>query len=190
MISASSLCLGACGNSNNDTFPQNGSQALAGGIATTATSNTTTSKNDRDNDGDHNDDDEKVLYFGHRANMDDRRISVALVRRYFAAAASEDGAEACPLLAPFIAESVAERDGHAAPLRGKTCAGVMSKLFKLHHQLLTEKNATLKIMAIRVEGTRALAVLEFSTIPEVRQLTERRVGNTWKLITILDGILE
>ncbi len=184
----------ACGGAR--TTPHGTANAAAtdggggGGGSTNALGGSSTHNNDRDNDGDHNDDDEKVLYFGHAADATDQRISLALVTRYFALAATGDGAKACSLLVPFIAESVAENDGHSPALRGKTCAVVMSKLFKLHHRSLAEKNATLKAIEVRVESDRALVVLEFPTIPEVRQITERRVGSTWKLLDLLDGILE
>ncbi len=105
-----------------------------GSASTTAAPNFSTHKNDRDNDGDHNDDDEKVLHYGHAASPSDRRASVALVTRYFAVAAAENGAAACSMLVPFIAEAVAEQDGKSPPLLGKTCAVVMSKLFRLHHR--------------------------------------------------------
>jgi hypothetical protein len=162
-----------------------------GKAATTAPPpNFSTRHNDRDNDGDHNDDDGKVLYFGHAADAADRENSIALVTRYFTAAAGGDGAAGCSMLAPFIAESVAENDGQAPPLLGKTCPVVLGKLFKLHHQLLDEKHATLRVIGVRVEGDRALVILDFPTIPEVRQMPERRIGGRWWLLDLLDGILE
>jgi hypothetical protein len=147
-------------------------------------------KNDRDNDNDNNDDDAGVLYYGKAADTTDRQISVGLVTRYFAAAAAENGTEACTMLIPFIAESVAEDYGHTSALHGKSCSVVMSMLFKQHHALLATKHATLKVIEVRVNGDKALAILEFPTIPEVRQITERREGRTWKLQDLLDEILE
>ena len=66
----------------------------------------------------------------------------------------------------------------------------MSKLFKLHHKPLAAKNASLRVLAVRVEGQKALVVLGFPNIPEVRQITARRVAGTWRLLDLLDGILE
>lgn len=152
--------------------------------------NYSTHNNDRDNDGDHNDDDGKVLYFGHPAAPADRRDSVALVTGYFSAAAAEDGARACTMLVPFIAESVPEDYGHTPGLEGHTCAAVLTKLFRVHHPELVMKQATLRIMTVRVEGDRALVVFDFPKIPEVRQITERRVNGRWRLLDLLDGILE
>jgi hypothetical protein len=33
-------------------------------------------------------------------------------------------------------------------------------------------------------------VLDFPAIPVVRLMTERRVGHTWRLLELLDGMLE
>jgi hypothetical protein len=184
------LGVAACGCSSKHTASQGHANAATGGTSATASSNFSTHKNDRDNDGDNNDDDEHVLDFGHAANAADSQTITALVRHYFAAAAAEDGATACSLLAPFIAESVVENYGRAPALRGKTCAAVMAKLFKHHHQELANKDATLKVIRVGVEGDKSLVALEFPTIPEVRQVTARRNGNAWKLLTLLDGILE
>jgi hypothetical protein len=144
--------------------------------------------NDRDNDGDKNDDDEKVLDYGHAANAADNQAITALVRRYYAAAAAEDGAKACSLLYPFIAEAIVENYANTA-LQGKTCAAVMAKLFKEHHQLLTGESVTLKFVRVRVEGGKALAVISFP-VPEVRQISARLYGGRWKILDLLDGILE
>jgi hypothetical protein len=43
---------------------------------------------------------------------------------------------------------------------------------------------------VRVEGDKALAVMSFSTLPEVRQISARRDGATWKILQLLDGIIE
>lgn len=177
------LALAGCGGSSGHVAPGLGS-------ASATQPNFSTQHNDRDNDGDHNDDDGKVLFYGHAADAGDRNASSTLVKRYFAAAAAENGAQACALLVRFVAESVPEEDGHSPQLHGKTCAVVMSKLFKLHHKPLAAKNASLRVLAVRVEGQKALVVLGFPNIPEVRQITARRVAGTWRLLDLLDGILE
>jgi hypothetical protein len=164
-----------------------GSSMSHGSTATTAS----TTKRDRDNDNDNNDDDAHVLYYGRAPSAPERQAIVSLVTSYYAASAAEDGAKGCTLLMPFVAESVAENYGHNPGLRGKTCAVVLSKLFAQNHSLLSGKNATLKFYTVRVDGTRALTVLSFSTLPEVRQLTERRdAAGAWKVLNLFDGILE
>ncbi|MGC2374842.1 MAG: hypothetical protein WA484_13295 [Solirubrobacteraceae bacterium] len=174
------LAVCACGGASN----------LATSNATRVGSNsTTTYRNDRDNDGDNNDDDEQILDFGHTADAADNRAITALVTRYYAAAAAEDGTGACSLLTPFIAESVVEDYRHTS-LNGKSCPAVMSKLFKRQHREILSKNATLKVMRVGIEGNSSLVVLDFPTIPEVREITVRRSANTWTILSLLDGILE
>jgi hypothetical protein len=143
---------------------------------------------DRDNDGDRNDDDIGVLGYGRPAGAADRSASVALATRYLAAAARGDGAAGCRLLVPAVVESIGE--AHERSQRRLPCAAALSALFREHHAELALKSETLRVIAVRVEGARALAVLDFSTIPEVRELVERRVGDSWRLVTVLDGILE
>ncbi len=176
------LGLAGCGGSN-----ANSASTASSGLSKVVPSNFTTHNNDRDNDGDHNNDDGKVLYYGHAADAADRQAGGALVTNYFAAAAGANGAAACALLVPFIAESVADEN---PTLAAKTCPAALARLFELHHRLLAEKHATLRVMAVRIEGNRGLVIMDFPTIPEVRQLTERRVGGAWKLMDLLDGILE
>ena len=169
----------ACGSS--DPAPPSPSRARA----------TALPKSDRDNDKDKNDDDAHVLDYGRAPDASERQALVALVTGYYAAAATANGARACNLLMPFVAESVAEDLGHEAGLRGSSCAVVMSKLFRQQHTLLSGENATLKFYTVRVDGGRALTVLSFANLPEVRQLTERRdASGAWKVLNLLDRILE
>jgi hypothetical protein len=158
--------------------------------ASTTAGASSTHGSDRDNDQDHNNDDENVLGYGHAANAADRRASVALVTRYFAAAAGGNGATACSLLMPFIAGSVVENYSHLRGLRGNTCAVVLSNLFRQRHWQFAAKSASLKVIAVRVEGDKALAVLDLPEIPEVRQMAERRLGSRWRLLVLFDGSLE
>jgi hypothetical protein len=148
------------------------------------------STRDRDNDNDNNDDDARDLNYGHAATPAEERSVAGLVRRYYAAAAAGDGAQACRLLVPLTAESVVEDDGRSPSLRGRTCTVVMSKLFKLQHRTLAGKSAALEMFAVRIKGNRGLALLEFPEIHEVRQLGLRRVAGTWRIVDLLDGIIE
>jgi hypothetical protein len=183
---AQMLAIGACGTNRTTTA----TSAAAGIRPTDTTYPTPAGASDRDNDGDNNDDDEKVLYFGHSADAADRRALTALVERYYADAAAEDGAAACRLLVPFIAEATAERYGRSSQLRGSTCPVVLSELFRLHHRLLVGKQATMRVLGVRVEGDRALVILDLPTIREVRQIDERRIGGNWRLLELLDGNIE
>lgn len=167
---------------------------LGCGGASTGNGGTTNSsahrRVDRDDDYDNNDDDAHVLDYGQPATGMTKQALTTLIRRYYAASASEDGAAACRMLLPFLAESVAEQYGHDPGLRGRTCATVMSKLFAQRHHLLAGESATLKFVAVRVGGGHALIVLSFANLPEVRQIRALGEGTNWHIHDLLDGILE
>jgi len=181
VAAALAMTLIACGSSGRPTRT---------GSVTSSTHANTAHKKDRDNDEDNNNDDYHVLGFGHLADPAEHRAIATLIGAYFAAAAAEDGARACSLLAPFVAETVVEQDGHTAALKGSTCSAVMSKLFKQNHAELVGKSAALKVMRVGVEGDRARIALEFPEIPVVRQITARREGHRWSVIDLLDGNIE
>jgi hypothetical protein len=181
LLAALALGLSACSGSGG---ARSGRSATVKVIAP----NYSTHNNDRDNDGDDNDDDSGIIEFGQAAGPTDQRASIALVTRYFAAAADGNGTADCQLLVPVVAQSVGEAAGPSEHRR--TCAVTLSQLFRRHHRELALKRATLRVIGVRVSGNRGLLVLDFPTIPEVRQMTERRVGNGWRLITELDGFIE
>jgi hypothetical protein len=174
----------ACGGSSKNAT----STATAGGVSVTAYF--PDSSNDRDNDGDHNNDDAEDLNYGHAASPADRSAIVALVTNYYAAAAAENGRKACAMLVPFFAETVVERYGDQPAVSGRSCATVMSKLFRNHHADIATKQATLKIPDVRVRDGRALVILEFPAIREVRQLRLRHIAGGWRLLQLLDTIME
>jgi hypothetical protein len=167
--------------------------ACGGSAGTSAGIPTASSKahhRDRDNDNDNNDDDSGVLDFGNAADPSERRAIAAIVTRYYADAAAENGAQACALLVPLQAESVTEQDGQSPALRGHTCPVVMSKLFKLHHAVIAGKAAAMKIIAVRILGNLGLVVIEFPEIYEARQIGVRRIAGRWMVFDLLDGIME
>jgi hypothetical protein len=184
----------ACGGTDQgaSSIHSDGSQSATGSQhgPPMLTTNYSTRNNDRDNDGDHNDDDEGVLKYGHPASPADERSSIALVKRYFAAADAENGARGCSMLVPFIAESLPEEEAHTPVFKGSTCAAVLTKLFRYKHRLIAKKQRSLRVIGVRVEGNSALAVVYFSAIPEVREMHERRIGGTWRFLEALDGNLE
>ncbi|MGH2879526.1 MAG: hypothetical protein ACRDK4_07980 [Solirubrobacteraceae bacterium] len=92
----------------------------------------------------------------------------ALLRRvvvsYYAAATTANGAKACALLVPIWRQAVIEDYGEGAGpayARGRTCARVMSLLFV--HRL--RANERVVLVALRVKGTQALALVGSSAAP-------------------------
>ncbi|HEY5192440.1 MAG TPA: hypothetical protein VIJ39_01050 [Solirubrobacteraceae bacterium] len=158
---------------------------------TTATSSTPTTavapaptghlKDSKDSDSDPESyDDEPILDYGHAASAMDRRIITALVTRYYAAAAADDGAEACSIIYSVVAEAVPESYESAPGLHGSTCAGVMTKVFGQHHRQMVADSAVLKVMRVRVEGDKGLATVYLGKTPEPYVLVHRDHG-TWKM---------
>jgi hypothetical protein len=149
---------------------------------------------DRDNDMDngshsyYDQDDNSTRVFGRAARGAEASAIAALVRRYFAAAAREDGASACSLIVPTLARSVPEDLGRSSgPLfsRGQTCVVVMSKIFKHYHRQLAAHLASLRVDAVRVEGSGGWAVLAFRALPG-RRVRVARVGRAWMMDALLD----
>jgi len=166
-----------------------GTNRVVDAAASTVVSSTTP-KRDRDDDRDNNDDDWHVLQFGQVPVGAEKQAIETLVHDYFAAAVTASGRKACSLLAPFVAESVAESEGRSAALRGSTCAQVMTKLFELNHAELARKVPTLRVMRIGIQGTHSLVALDMPAIPIVHQVILRQVGGRWTMRSLLDGILE
>jgi hypothetical protein len=152
---------------------------------------------DKDNDSDNKSnsyydrDDKSVRGFGQAASAVDAQAVTAVVRRYFAAAAAQDGTTACSLVVSDLARAVPEDLGRSPGppyARGNTCAVVMSKMFKENRPQLTAYAAMLKVTGVRLKGDRGLAVLGFRTLPG-RQIGVTREGDVWKLAALLDSEL-
>jgi hypothetical protein len=186
------LGVGACGDAGKRTGSASGSSSSAVAAATVATTRVqprlpTDSDEDNDNPGGsrYDADDSPVLRFGRAASAAQGRAIASLVRRYYAAGAAGDGASACSLLYPLLAESVVEEYSQSPGLRGKTCAEVLSKLFKRRHQELAGDVAALKPTVVRVGGDHGLALVRFGGTRERRVLLRRERG-AWKMDVLLD----
>lgn len=147
-------------------------------------------KGDQDNDDAQpvDNDQQSVRTYGHEASQGQRLAVAALVKRYFADAAANDGAAACTLLNPGIARSAPLSYGKLGPsyLRGaKTCAAVMRRLFEHYRPELSRKGHPLKVPSLRVEGTEGFAMLRFSDMPE-RQIAVGRQDGSWYVEMLLD----
>jgi hypothetical protein len=134
-------------------------------------------------------DDAPVRFFGHEASPAERRAVTALMTRYYALAAKEDGAKACPLIASVIAERIPEEFDEQTAFRGKTCAIIMSKVFAQRHRQLLLQSSTLEVTSVRVEGNRALVLVRFAHAPVPNHIAVHREGSTWKIWELFDSRL-
>jgi hypothetical protein len=187
LLVAALVCagLGACGGGSGSA--SGASPQKSAGRAALPTIEVTEDA-DLDSDKYGNEPDNENEAFGHPAGATDTRLVTALVKRYYAAAAREDGAVACGLLYSLFAESVAETyGGPTGPsnLRGDTCAGVMTKLFTQQHRRLSD-GTHLKVAAVRVDLNVASVQFGFGGMKPTRYVLARRERGTWKMDLLLD----
>ncbi len=182
------LCTGvmACGSANRDAAsttpssprtPSSSTTTTESPTATTSTASTTTTPSlDRDKDyGDGNSnnyfdhDDYNTVNYPQAADAAQTQAITTLVKRYFKAAAASDGSTGCSLIYSLFAETIPETLGlppsGTPSLYGKTCAVVMTKLFKQNHPQLATETASLRVAAVQINGMRGLALLHFAGIP-------------------------
>jgi hypothetical protein len=135
-------------------------------------------------------DDEEIEIYGKAASPAEWQSAAGLARSYFTAAAAEDGAAACSLLVPSLAQGIAGNYEHPSDpsyLHGKTCPEVMTKLFKHRHKLMAKEAAGLEITDVRVTTRTAFVLLAFKGIRERRYMGVERFGKDWKLEALLDS---
>lgn len=145
--------------------------------------------NDGDNDAG-GDDDLEILDFGHAASIAQTRIITSLVKRYYAAAAADEGRVICRLLYSLYSEVIVENNGRPPgppSLRGKTCTVVLSKIYAQQHKQMAADVATLHVIGVRVEGKKALALLHFAGKEEPRHIEIHKEFGTWKIDALLDA---
>jgi hypothetical protein len=183
----------ACGGTGGSTAASSSKASTSGssGVPSTRTAAmTSTARGDYDSDDGRLADNDAVTLrgYGHDAPPSDRSTIVALVRRYFAAAAAEDGAGGCALIESSLARAVPLDYGRLGPpyMRGKTCAAVLTLLFRHEHAGLALKARQLRVTGVRLEDREGFALLSFGRMPE-RQISVVRDGGTWRVSTLLDG---
>lgn len=126
--------------------------------------------------------------FGHPAGGVDSRAIRTLAERYYATAAAADGVRACALLYVIRRETIPEEFGQTsgpASLHGTTCPTVMAKLFRLEHRQLVAESTNLRVIAIRVEGKRGYALLQFGGSSELHALAVHDEIGVWRVESLL-----
>jgi hypothetical protein len=134
----------------------------------------------------------EVRGYGHAPTAAELAAITALIKRYYAIARAGEGAKACPMIDSGLAAAVPLDYGEFGPSYlhgGKTCAAVMSLLFKHDHKQLVAEVPHLQLLAVRVDGNHGMVLLGFGNLPE-RQITEVREGGVWKVAVLLDGEVE
>jgi hypothetical protein len=128
-----------------------------------------------------------ISTFGHEATGTEKQAITALVKRFYAAAAADDGAKGCSLIYSILEEAVAEDYGKPPgppALKGKTCAVVMSKLFKRVPGQPSAVLAKTQVISVRVKGREGFVLLHSSGMP-IGEVSIQRERGTWKLDEII-----
>jgi hypothetical protein len=198
-----SLSASACGASKNATSVSQTSSTVEAPSNVAPTATTTSSSHEPNNENDNDDhrrlkvpvDDTNngtIRAYGHAASAADTRAVTSLLKRYYAIALAGEGAKACTMIVPSLVKAIPLDYGQfGAPyLHGaKTCAAVMSRLFKHEHRQLAAEIPHMKLLSLRLGGNQGLVLLGFGRMSE-RQITVIRPGGTWKLAVLLDGEVE
>jgi ketosteroid isomerase-like protein len=141
-----------------------------------------------ENKGYYDSDDNSSRLYGHAARIREKQVLTAVVKHYFAAASAGDGATACSLFKSNYGKAIPEDYGQApgpAYMRGKTCAAVMSLLFKHLHARFAD---SAEVTDVRVDGNRALVLLGSKTVP-ASYVTLERQHSVWGIVGLLSTTL-
>jgi hypothetical protein len=127
-------------------------------------------------------DDRAVLRFGRPADVAVDRAIADLVVAYFRAAAAEDGSWACRLTYRPLARALRQDEGSPnygpAFARGlTTCPTITAAIFRRFHD---EMAAPVAVLAVRVDGDRAQAIVASSSMP-ASMMEIRRERGLWKI---------
>jgi hypothetical protein len=122
----------------------------------------------------------------------DRQAITAMVKRYYAAMAANDGATACSLLNRSLANALPEDYGNKFDppyMRGSTCSVVLSKMFMHRHGHPTSDVSGMEVTGVRVvNGIAAVALLRSPTMP-LGETSLRREDGRWTMDQMLGGPL-
>ena len=131
-------------------------------------------------------DDRPVFEFGKPARAATRGEIAAVVKRYYAAGAAGDGAGACEVFMPFLANGAAQEytlpgQSHHFP----TCAALMSAMFAQSRQ---ELSAPVTVVSVRVRGHEARAIVASRTL-RASQLELMRHAGSWRMLALSGVVL-
>lgn len=128
----------------------------------------------------HDRDDAEQVAFGHSADSADALAISRIVKRYYRAAAHDDGRKACAMLLPSITKIVTDYRLTSIPyLRGSgTCRVAMTRLFRHEHLSVPQ------VTSVRMKGNVALVLWGSRTMPAGYITLERR-HSTWVITSSL-----
>jgi hypothetical protein len=184
--------IGGCGGVNKSrSLPSRVPSTAAAGGAQTTTAPIADARGTKAKGGaasESGEDASDIYTYKHSASPADRRAITALVKRYYVAAAADNGAEACGMMYSILAESIPETYGRPPgppELRGKTCAVVMSKLFKHVAGQPPPVLAATKVTGMHLVGVRKGLVELHSTAMSIGEIEVERERGVWKIAGLI-----
>lgn len=137
-------------------------------------------------------DDDSIRFYGHKASSLDALAVTDVIDRYYRSAATDNGAEACLLIAGSLVEGLVEGVGgssHDEHSMAEECASEMTKMFKKFEHLPGRNPAdfaVVKVMEVRMRGDEGLSLLRLPT-SEVRDIPVGFEGGTVKMEAFFDS---
>jgi hypothetical protein len=189
-LCAALLCAGvaACGSSHDPQSETNSQTSSAGvprvqGDLDDDKDNATGSTYDFDDNG--------TLAYGYPADPEEQGEITALVKRYYTALASHDGAVVCSLIKPSLAKALAEQGGashHSHRSYVSACGRVATKLLAQSKRPAAYV-APVEVLVVRVSQGSGLAVVRQPTA-KIRELRVELEGNVWRLDSLYDNAVD
>ncbi len=135
-----------------------------------------------------NDEVELLATYPIESDRNARHAIESVVEKYYSAAERGDGATACELLYPALAEGLLEAHAISGQGTSKSCGQAASLLFqRQHEQLVADEVATMVVTDVRVDrGNMGIEFLGFKRMPEAEILVERD-RHAWKVDSLLDS---
>ena len=129
--------------------------------------------------------DAHISSYGSPAPEPERREITALVKRYYAAAAADDGVTACRLLDPTLARAVSNDYGGptgSPETRGETCPVVLAKLLEHDPGEPFADLGTTRVTGVRLNpnGSEAFVQLSSRDMPTGEIFVQRK-GQGWQV---------
>lgn len=113
--------------------------------------------------------------FGHLASDVETQAVAPLVKRYYMAAAADDGQAACRLMYARWKKAVIEDVE-----RGNNCAQAMTSFFKRHPGWPTTDLRAIEVTSLRIKGSQGIALLR-SQAMRSGEIVLHREGRAWRI---------
>jgi hypothetical protein len=121
----------------------------------------------------------QLATFGRSASATDRAAILTALRGYLSAIATGEWSQACGQLAAPIRHQLELLLAHAKGAGGRGCSAALGRLLGHVPAPLRRRQAPLSVVAVRVEGRRAIVLYRSALLPH-SSISMFREGGGWK----------